>query len=401
MIKTVEQAQQYLLSLIPSAASITRLPIEQATGSVLAEDVFSTVNVPPYDHSMMDGYAICSADFQSERSYEISQRIPAGKLPKPLQNKTVARIFTGAPIPPGADMVIMQEQAIIDDNNQVSFNLQTVQPGKHIRVKGESVTQGQKILSKGHRLCPADISLLGSIGQSHVEVFRQLRVVILTTGDELLMPGEPPQEGKIYNANRGMLYALLQQMGIEVIDLGQVKDNLETTVKAFTKASEMGDLIITTGGVSTGEEDHVKQAIEQLGHIQMWRVDMKPGKPFTLGQVNTTPLLGLPGNPVSAFVAFHLFARPALLKLQGVANELPKPLYIEAGFRREFGGKRREFLLGYLVNEDHKTKVKLYDDQNVGTMRASDWGQGLVDLPPELRIKEGDSVAFYPLNPMR
>lgn len=400
-MKSVEEAQQYLLSLISVNTRLDRRCIEQAQGSVIAQDIYSNVDVPPYDHSMMDGYALRLIDYSPIKRYKVSQRVPAGILPKDLVPKTVARIFTGAPIPQGADLVIMQEQAIEHENNTVSFNADTLSPGKHVRRQGESVAQGQQILTKGHHLYPSDISLLGSIGQSHVEVFRRLRVVILTTGDELLMPGEPPKEGKIYNANRAMLYALLQQMDVEVIDLGQIKDHLETTIKAFAKAAEMGDLILTTGGVSTGEEDHVKQAIEQQGHVQMWRVDMKPGKPFTLGEIKKTPLLGLPGNPVSAFVAFQLFARPCLLKLQGAQKELPKPLYIEAGFVRPLSTKRREFLRGYLHNEDCKTQVKLYQDQNVGAMRPSEWGQGLIDLPAGTPVQIGDRVAFFPFNPMR
>ncbi|NCO13993.1 MAG: hypothetical protein CO047_05805, partial [Piscirickettsiaceae bacterium CG_4_9_14_0_2_um_filter_44_546] len=247
--------------------------------------------------------------------------------------------------------------------------------------------------------------LLGSIGLSHVDVVRPISVAVLTTGNELLMPGEAPQTGKIYNANRGMLHALLQQLGAEIVDLGQVRDSLDETVTAFKKAAEIGDLIMTTGGVSAGEEDHVKAAIDQLGSLQMWKVNMKPGKPIAFGHVNATPLIGLPGNPVSAFVGFNLFAMPILLKMQGVETPLPQPIYMPAGFNREQPARKREFLRGHLTNVVNAgrplTQIQLYQDQGVGLMRATEWGQGLVDIQVGQTVSVGDLLPFYPLTSLR
>ncbi|MFA6700701.1 MAG: molybdopterin molybdotransferase MoeA, partial [Thiomicrospira sp.] len=307
-MKTVNEAIDYLVSQAKPTTQTEILPLAQCLGRVLAQAVVSPVNVPPHDNSMMDGYAIRSADVQPGLVMPISQRIPAGTNPKPLAANSVARIFTGAPIPPDADAVVMQEDVSTDENG-VMFN-KAVKSGENVRKCGEDIALGATILQSGQKLRPQDLALIASVGQAEIAVYKKLTLVTFTTGDELLTPGQVPQAGKIYNSNHTNLMALVMQLGFDWIDMGQVEDTLEATQAALTKAAELGDVIITTGGVSVGEEDHLKPAVESLGKLDMWQVKMKPGKPLAFGEVLGKAFLGLPGNPVSAFTTFNLFARP-------------------------------------------------------------------------------------------
>ncbi len=399
-MKTFDEALHYLLAQVTPTQNTETIQIHTALGRVLAESIQADVNVPPHDNSMMDGYALHSFDLENNSVLEVSQRIPAGSDPVALNTGTAARIFTGAPIPEGANMVVMQEETEQEGDNHVRITAQKTQPKQNIRKTGEDIAKGDIILKKGHKLRPQDLGLITSIGIGEVTVYEPLKIATFTTGDELLEPGEAPQKGKIYNANRYVLAGLVPALGFELIDLGQVDDTLEATVEAMKQAAAIADVVVTTGGVSVGEEDHIKPAIEQLGSLDMWKVKMKPGKPLAYGDINGTPFIGLPGNPVSAFATFNLFARPYLLKMQG-ANELKaKPIWLEADFEWTKPGFRRDFARAKLVNKNQKTYVDIYPQQGSGVLTSTVWAEGFVVIPEDSTITKGDKVAFYPFNPI-
>lgn len=399
-MKTFDEALHYLLNQVNPTQQVERIPVSNALGRILAKAIVSDVNVPPHDNSQMDGYALHSYDLQQNSVLEVSQRITAGGVPKALKAGTAARIFTGAPIPEGANMVIMQEETQAVDQNQVKITAQSTQPGQNIRRLGQDIGQGDEILAQGHKLRPQDLGLITSIGIAEVEVYQPLKIATFTTGDELLEPGQNAEPGKIYNANRYVLAGLVPALGFELIDLGHVEDTLEATVEAMKQAAQIGDVVITTGGVSVGEEDHIKPAIEQLGTLDMWKVKMKPGKPLAFGDIEGTPFIGLPGNPVSAFATFNLFARPYLLKKQGAAVLKAKPLWLEALFEWPKAGFRREFARAKLVNKNQKTYVEIFPNQNSGVLTSAVWAEGFVVIPEDSVVKRGDKVAFYPFNPI-
>ena len=400
-MKTFDEALHYLLTQVNPIQEQETVAVADALGRVLAEPVVSQINVPPHDNSMMDGYAIHSFDLEHCDTFEVSQRIPAGSTPTSLKTGTVARIFTGAPIPEGANMVIMQEETESqDDGKKVRITAANTKPGQNIRVLGEDIGQGHTILKAGHKLKPQDLGLISSIGFATVKVFRPLKIATFTTGDELLEPGQTLQPGKIFNANRYVLSGLVPQLGFKLIDMGRVEDTLDATVQAMKKAAELADVVITTGGVSVGEEDHIKPAIDQLGGLEMWKVKMKPGKPLAYGDIKGTPFIGLPGNPVSAFATFQLFARPYLMKMQG-ANELKaKPIWLEADFDWLQAGFRREFARARLVNKQQKSVVEIFPNQGSGVLTSTVWADGFVVIPEDTQIQKGDTVAFYPFNPV-
>ncbi|MDG6774558.1 molybdopterin molybdotransferase MoeA [Thiomicrorhabdus sp. ZW0627] len=398
-MKTFDEALHYLLSQVETTQKTETIPVFEALGRVLAKGIVSDVNVPPHDNSMMDGYALHSYDLEHNSTLTVSQRIPAGSQPQPLKAGTAARIFTGAPIPEGANAVVMQEETEAD-GEQVKITSEKTRPGQNIRKLGEDIALGDEILKAGHKLRPQDLGLITSIGIGEVEVYQPLKIATFTTGDELLEPGEAPQPGKIFNANRYVLAGLIPALGFELIDLGQVEDTLEATIEAMKQAASIADVVVTTGGVSVGEEDHIKPAIDQLGSLDMWKVKMKPGKPLAYGDIQGTPFIGLPGNPVSAFATFNLFARPYLLKMQG-ANELKsKPIWLEAMFAWPKPGFRREFARAKLVNKNQKTYVDIYPNQGSGVLTSTVWAEGFVVIPEDTVIQKGDKVAFYPFNPI-
>lgn len=399
-MKTFEEALYYLLSHVQPTDKTENVAIHRALGRVLAEPIYADVNVPPHNNSMMDGYALHSFDLEQNSVLEVSQRIPAGTEPEPLKPGTAARIFTGAPIPEGANMVVMQEETEQVGDHQIRITAESTQPQQNIRYKGEDIANGDEILKRGHKLRPQDLGLITSIGIGQVSVYQPLKIATFTTGSELLEPGEAPQKGKIYNANRYVLAGLVPALGFELIDLGSVEDTLEATVDAMQQAASIADVVVTTGGVSVGEEDHIKPAIEQLGSLDMWAVKMKPGKPLAYGKIGDTPFIGLPGNPVSAFATFNLFAHPYLLKMQG-ANEIKaKPVWLEAAFEWTKPGFRREFARAKLVNKNQKTYVKIYPQQGSGVLTSTVWAEGFVVIPEDTTIAKGDKVAFYPFNPI-
>jgi molybdopterin molybdotransferase len=366
-----------------------------ADGRVLAHDLISALQVPPQDNSSMDGYAVRSSEIADEGvPLPVSQRIPAGAAAQPLTPGSVARIFTGATIPAGADAVVMQEDTEPAGDNAVRI-MRVPAPGQWIRRSGEDVTRGAVVLATGARLSAASLGLAASIGMARLTVARRPRVALFSTGDELVMPGDVPPEqmkpGSIYNSNRFFLTALLRRLGCEVSDFGIVPDRRDATVAALGKASQEHDLILTSGGVSVGEEDHIKPAVEQLGSLDLWQIAIKPGKPFAYGKVSDAHFMGLPGNPVSSFVTFLLLVRPFLLKLQGATQLTPTAMRLPAHFELPRADKRREFLR---ARRDAEGGLQLFPNQSSGVLTSAAWGDGLVDNPAGATIQRGQLVSF-------
>jgi molybdopterin molybdotransferase len=379
----------------------------EADGRVLAQDLVSGLQVPSQDNSSMDGYAVRCADVLAAQNsasptLAVSQRIAAGTVGAPLQPLSVARIFTGAPIPAGADAVVMQEDCDLMPSNGESdtalVRIKTVPTlGQWIRRAGEDVTLGSVVLAKGTRLSPAALGLAASIGMPALPVARRPRVALFSTGDELVMPGAVApglmKPGTIYNSNRFFLRALLVRLGCEVTDLGIVPDQLSATVEALKSAAQSHDLILTSGGVSVGEEDHIKPAVQSLGTLNLWQIAIKPGKPFAYGRVQDAHFIGLPGNPVSSFVTFLLLVRPFLLKLQGVTDVAPAAMAATAHFAWPRADKRQEFLR---VRRNAVGGLDLFSNQSSGVLTSAVWGDGLVDNPAGQTIAPGDVVRFLP-----
>lgn len=375
---------------------------------VLAQGVSATLDVPPADNSAMDGYAMRAADVpEAGTLLPVSQRIPAGVVGQPLQPGTAARIFTGAQVPPGADTIVMQEQceAVAGEGGvPAQVRVGTVpEAGQWIRRRGEDVRSGALLLPPGTRLNPQSLGLAASVGAATLQVLRRPRVALFSTGDELVMPGELPPEkmppGAIYNSNRYTLKALLQAAGCEIIDLGIVEDKLAATREALKAAAEGSDLILTCGGVSVGEEDHLKPAALAEGRLDLWQIAIKPGKPLAFGAIRRaaggeTLLVGLPGNPVSSFVTYLLTVAPVLRALQGLPPAPPLALPMRADFDWPRADKRREFLRARL---NEVGGLELYPNQSSGVLTSTVWADGLIDNPAGQTIARGDSVRFLPL----
>jgi molybdopterin molybdotransferase len=389
---TADEAINFLLERATPIADKETVDLFSARGRVLAEAVYSTINVPPADNTAMDGYAVRAADVLAGTSLTVTQRIAAGTVGNMLNEGEAARIFTGAPIPPGADAVVMQEQCLQEGD---SLTVKTeVCAGDHIRRAGEDIQAGARILQAGTRLRPQDVGLIASVGIPEIEVWRKPRVAIFSTGDELVAPGEEIGPGQIYNSNRFILNGLLQTLDCEIIDLGSIPDSLEATVNALQEASKSADLVMTTGGVSVGEEDYVKAALDQLGSVDMWRVAMKPGKPVAFGKVANSAFLGLPGNPVSAFATFCLFARPFILRMMGLQDVMPRRMQVTADFDWPKEGPRREFVRAQLHADDGVMKATLYPTQGSGVLTSTVWAHGLVEIPERSTVRRGDSVTW-------
>lgn len=396
-LRSLDEALDALL------AQAAPLPAEwvstfDADGRVLAEDLVASLQVPPQDNSAMDGYAVRRGEIADEGvDLPVSQRIPAGAAAQPLQPGTIARIFTGAPVPAGADAIVMQEDTEVQPDGRVRI-LRVPSEGQWIRRSGEDITRGSTVLARGTRIGPAAQGLAASIGRDRVQVARRPRVALFSTGDELVMPGQVPPEamkpGAIYNSNRFFLRSLLLRLGCEVADLGIVPDRRDATIEALRTAAADNDLILTSGGVSVGEEDHIKPAVEQLGSLDLWQIAMKPGKPFAHGRVGDAHFIGLPGNPVSSFVTFLLLVRPFLLKLQGAAQLQPQAELLPAHFEIRRPDRRREFLR---VRRDAQGGVELFANQSSGVLTSTVWCDGLVDNPGGQAIAHGERVRFLPL----
>ena len=387
----VEEALALFLNKADIPSNTEVLPIQHCLGRVLAEDQHIDFDMPSVDNSAMDGYALCLAELNAtpQRQLEIAQTIPAGAPLQQFQAGSCARIFTGAPVPLGADCVIPQEACIVEGDS-VTFP-QNIQLGANIRRRAEEVSKGDKLLSKGQKIRPQELGLLATMGQANLAVMRPVKVAIFSTGDELTPLGSPLASGHIYDSNRYILNALLQSQECEIIDLGTVPDQLAATCDTLRQAAQQADLIITTGGVSVGDEDHVKNAVAQLGNIEAWRIAIKPGKPLAYGNVQGTPLFGLPGNPVATFITFCLFVRPYLQKMQGIESSPPLSIQLPAGFNRK-PGKRREYLRANI--EDNR--IMPLTQQGSAMMTSLTQSQGLVVIPEEQTINEGTLLSFIP-----
>lgn len=371
-----------------------------ANGRVLAADVIATLDVPPMDTSAMDGYAVRVADLRgAETALPVSQRIPAGHAPEPLASGTAARIFTGAPVPQGADAVVMQEQCEVRDDGSVVIRHAPAE-GEFVNRQGADIRRDSVVLAAGTRLGAPALGLAASVGIAKLEVSRRLRVAVFFTGDELTMPGETLRAGSIYNSNRFVLRSLLENLGCEMTDYGIVPDNLAATRAILRDAARANDLIITSGGVSVGEEDHVKPAVEAEGRLNLWQIALKPGKPLAYGEVNraggeTAHFLGLPGNPVSSFVTFLLFVRPFILRLQGVADVTPRRIAMRADFTQTKADRRNEFVRARI---NAHGGLDAFPNQSSAVLTSTVWGDGLIDNPPGHRIEAGQTVAFLPFS---
>jgi molybdopterin molybdotransferase len=397
-LRSLDDALVELLAAVVALNESETVATLAADGRVLAEDLVSALQVPPQDNSSMDGYAVRVAEIADEGvPLPVSQRIPAGAAPQPLQPGTTARIFTGAPVPPGADAIVMQEDVRDLGDGRVQI-CRVPARGDWIRRSGEDITRGATVLARGDRLGPAALGLAASIGRDQLRVTRRPRVALFSTGDELVMPGqvapEAMQPGAIYNSNRFFLRSLLLRAGCEVRDLGIVPDQRDATLQALRQAAADNDLILTSGGVSVGEEDHIKPAVQQLGTLDLWQISMKPGKPFAHGRVGSAHFIGLPGNPVSSFVTFLLLVRPFLLKLQGATRLAPASLLLPAHFDWPRADRRREFLR---ARRDAEGGLEIFPNQSSGVLTSTVWAEGLVDVPAAKTIVRGEPVRFLPL----
>ncbi len=392
---SLEEALARLLSAVTPVADTESVSTFDALGRVLAEGVRSALDVPPQDNTSMDGYALRCADVPAAGTLlAVSQRIPAGHVGQPLQPGTAARIFTGAQIPPGADAVVPQEQCE-PEGEGVRIGIVPA-PGQWIRRRGEDVLHGGEVLPRGARLTPQALGLAASVGAASLRVARRPRVALFSTGDELVMPGEPLKPGAIYNSNRYTLRGLIEALGCECNDLGIVPDRLDATREALRRAAQGSDLIVTSGGVSVGEEDHLRPAVQAEGRLDLWQIAIKPGKPLAFGEVRRDDgsqawFMGLPGNPVSSFITFLLAVRPVLLALQGAPAQRPTAMRLRADFDWPRPDKRREFLR---VRRNAAGGLELFPNQSSGVLTSAVWGDGVVDNPPGQAIANGDLVEF-------
>jgi len=382
------------LSLILADARVLCEPepgdLRSALGRVLAEDVRSAIAVPNDDNSAMDGFALRAEE--SDRELHVTQRIAAGSTGHLLEPGTAARIFTGAPVPPGADAVAMQENCDLDGDRLILR--QPVHPGENIRPRGQDIAPGALVLSAGRRLQAEDLGVLASIGLATVPVRRRLRVAIFSTGDELVDPGDAGtlRQGQIFNSNRYTLYGLLTQLGFEVLDFGVVPDSPEATADALQQAAAASDCVISSGGVSVGEEDHVKSQVERLGELRLWKLRIKPGKPLAYGRIGTTAFFGLPGNPAAVFVTFALVVRPWLLASQGAQSAAALSLPAAADFEITRAGTRQEYLRARLESIDGGLRVSIHPNQSSGVLSSASWANALAVIPPGTTVARGDLV---------
>lgn len=389
----VEIALQQLLAMADATLiqDIVTVALADALGRVLATSLSATTDLPPWPNSAMDGYALCAADWQ-QQGMPVSQKIFAGQAPQALTPGTCARIFTGAPMPPGADCVAMQEDASVADDGRVSFSV-PLRSGLNVRPQGQEVRAGEEVVPARTRLEAIELGLIASLGHAAIEVVRKLRVAVLSTGDELVEPGQPLGPGQIYNSNRWVLCSWLTRLGCEVIDAGILPDDRDQT-RSMLQGLHNADLILSTGGVSVGEADFLGQVLREEGELALWKLAIKPGKPLTFGHYQGTPLLGLPGNPASTLVTFALLARPYLLRRQGVMHSEPLRFSVPAGFVWPQAGTRREYLRARL----EAGQATIYPNQSSGVLRSAVWADGLVEIREGTTVQLGDSVIFIPLS---
>lgn len=388
-MRSLESALIELLARAPTAPEAESVSLAGALGRVLAEPIRSPIDVPGFDNAQMDGFAVCSVAVMPGHSMPVSQRIAAGHVGVPLEAGTAARIFTGAPIPPGATAVVMQEDAAVSEDGQ-SVSFQVVPPeGQFIRLRGGDLSVGAEVLPAGRRLQAADLGLLASVGIESLKVHRPLKLAVFSSGDELVQPGHPLQAGQIYDSNRPMMLSMAAALGTNVTDLGVLPDRADVTREALARAGAEYDVVLTCGGVSVGEEDHVKAAVRAEGSLDLWQVAIKPGKPFAFGRVGQAAFVGLPGNPVSAWVTFVLLVRPFLLRAAGVQRVEPQKLVVPADFSWPRPDRRQEFLRGWLQPDG---RARMHEKQNSQLLTSVTQSDCLITVPAQTPIHPGDPV---------
>lgn len=406
-MKTASQALEILLAQAKPSQLEEMVSLQESLGRVLAQDLVSSVNVPPMDNTQMDGYVLRAQDITQEGIViPVTQRIPAGYIGQPLQAGTAARIFTGASIPPNATAVVMQEDCeVIGQPSESGIGYQIKvkhipKPGEWIREKGEDLRENTTILQRGTYLRPQELGVAASAGVTQLMVKKKIKVALFFTGDELTLPGQPLKPGGIYNSNRDTLIACVRALGCDYTDFGIVPDTLQATRDTLRVAAKEHDLIVTSGGVSVGEEDHIKPAVTAEGQLDMWQIAIKPGKPLAFGSVrrerdSSAWFMGLPGNPVSSFVTFLLFVRPFILALQGRVQRNAPHILLESNFDWLRPDKRNEFLRVQIRPDG---KLDLFSNQSSGVLTSAAWGDGLADVPPGQVIRKGDKIHFIPFN---
>lgn len=390
----VDDVVEWLLARAKATDQSIVKSLDAALGHYLYQDICSPVDVPPAANSAMDGYAAAEGALEVGGVYEVSDRIPAGTVGKPLKSGTLARIFTGAPMPEDADTVVIQEDTTDLGDHKVQVN-EVPAVMENVRPQGQDIGQGEVVLARGHRLKPQDLALIASVGLPEVEVYRPLRIAIMSTGDELVEPPETLRPGQIYNSNRYALAGLIRGLGMEVLDLGLVADTPEATRAALRQGASTSDCILSTGGVSVGEEDYVRAAVESMGSLDIWRLAIKPGKPLAYGAVSGIPFFGLPGNPVSTFVTFMMIAKPYLIATQGGNAPRARHFYGVADFSFT-AGKRREYLRARIQSNDTaEVTLRKYSNQGSGVMSSVSWADALVEVEIGQQITPGDKIKYY------
>jgi len=390
----VAEASVAIMADVKCQLDTESLPLYAVQGRVLAEDLHALVDVPPADNSAMDGYALRMADIAKD-VIPVSQRIAAGQAPQALQVDTCARVFTGAETPAGAELVVMQEEV-----ESVEGGIRIIgehKPGAFIRRAGQDVTKGTQVLTAGTTLSARHMGVLASMGIAEVQVYRRLKVAVISTGSELVDPGNSLSAGQIYNSNRYQLAGLLAQLNMEFVDLGIVEDDAEITKASLTKAAERADVVMTSGGVSVGEEDYVKSSVEALGELKVWKLAIKPGKPLAFGHVQGTPFFGLPGNPASVLVTFMVMARPYLLAMQGVTEVQENALPVELLNPPSKASIRQEYLRARIVGyANGQLQVEAMTNQNSGVLSTAMHGDGLAIVPVNTCGEKARQVEFMP-----
>ena len=400
-LMSADDALSFLIDSACVTAMTEAVSLDDSLGRILASDIHSTINVPGFDNSAIDGYTIALNDNQIAKenlSFDVVDRIAAGSTGNDLKIGNAARIFTGAPIPNGANTVVMQEECTLsEDKSQITVK-RAINLNENIRPTGNDILKDNVILSSGRQIKPQDISLAASVGVGELVVFKKIKVGVFFTGDELVEPGNLLTPGKIYNSNRYALVALLKQVGCDVINLGNIEDKLDATCEALEALESQCDLIMTTGGVSVGEEDHVKPAVEKLGELNLWKIRMKPGKPLAYGKVKQTPFIGLPGNPVSSFVTFCIFSLPFIKKMQGNSNYESKILKVKTNFDCKRAKPRREYAR---VRIDHSTETplaNLFPKQGSDVMSSVVWADGIIEIPENTTFETGTILNYYSMS---
>ncbi len=396
-LTSIADALTFLLASVQPRLLPESVELDSALGRILAHDVSARVAVPSFDNSAMDGFAVNHADCpEAGTILKVSQYIKAGHPGHALAPGTVARIFTGAPLPDGATAVVMQENARINEAADVCI-LQVPSAGENVRRAGHDIAAGSQVLGQGHQLQPQDLGLLASLGLASLEVYKPLTVVLLNTGDELKQQGQPLLPGQLYDSNSFTLAASLQQLGMKVVKAGIVGDDLQATRDALQQAAHSGDCVITTGGVSVGEADYVREAVEALGKLSLWKLAIKPGKPFSYGHIGDVPFFGLPGNPVAVFITFAILVKPYLLKMQGAKLRAQPSLRVHAGFTVSEASSRQEYLRVRLQqNAEGRPVAHLYADQSSSVLTSLSWADGLAVVPVNTVVHSGQELEYMP-----